>query len=269
MSSAPKQHSVDRTGCALGVVFALAIEADGFAALATHVFDTQASGIVFREGLIAERRVAWCVSGAGSQAATLATQLLIDGHRPRLIASAGFAGGLCPSISRGSIVYPTRVLRVRADMTVAETLPLTDIQPEATFPNPVMMHDPSRMTSLVSVDHVVYTAAEKLRLFNSTGALVVDMESFSVASRSHAAGLRCASVRVVSDASEQDLPPEIGRLVQPQSAMRRVGAALAAIGRRPRAAADMWRLWEHAVIDGKTLAGALERLCRFLPTDNG
>jgi len=268
MASASKQHPVDRADCALGVVFALAVEADSFAALATHVFDTHAGGIVFREGLIAERRVVWCVSGAGSQAATLATQLLIDGHRPRLIASAGFAGGLCPSISRGSVVYPTRVLRVTAGMTVAETLPLADIQPEAVFPSPVTVLDPLRTTSLVSVDHVVYTAAEKIELFNSTGALVVDMESFSVASRSHAAGVRCASVRVVSDAAGQELPPEIGRLVQPQSAMRRAGAALAAIGRRPRAAADMWRLWEHAVIDGKTLADALERLCRFLPTDN-
>ncbi len=268
MPSAPKQQSVERAGCALGVVFALAVEADGFAALATHVFDTQASGIVVREGLIAGRRVAWCVSGAGSQAATLATQLLIDGHRPRLIASAGFAGGLCPSISRGSILYPTRVLRVTAGMTVTETLLLADIQPEATFPNPVTAHDPSRTTSLVSVDHVVYTAAEKRELFSCTGAVVVDMESFSVASRSHAVGVRCASVRVVSDAAEQELPPEIGRLVQPQSTMRRVGAALAVIGRRPRAAADMWRLWEHAVIDGKTLAVALERLCRSLPTDN-
>jgi hypothetical protein len=40
--------------------------------------------------------------------------------------------------------------------------------------------------------------------------------------------------------------------------MRRLGAALAGIGRRPRAALDMWRLWEHAVVDGRALARAIE-----------
>ena len=66
-----------------------------------------------------------------------------------------------------------------------------------------------------------------------------------------------ASGYTLVDAS-QDLPKEIAALVQPQSGMRRLGAALGAIGRRPRAAVDMWRLWEHAVVDGRTLAGAIK-----------
>ena len=64
---------------------------------------------------------------------------------------------------------------------------------------------------------------------------------------------------VISDDASQDLPREIAALVQPQSGMRRLGTALAGIGRRPRAALDMWRLWEHAVVDGRTLAAALQR----------
>jgi hypothetical protein len=46
--------------------------------------------------------------------------------------------------------------------------------------------------------------------------------------------------------------------------MRRLGAALGALGRRPRAAFDMWTLWEHAVVDGRTLAAALEEFVREL-----
>jgi len=53
--------------------------------------------------------------------------------------------------------------------------------------------------------------------------------------------------------------------VIPQSAFRRAGAALAAIGRKPAAAGTLWRLWEHAVVDSRALAAALERLVAALP----
>jgi hypothetical protein len=49
--------------------------------------------------------------------------------------------------------------------------------------------------------------------------------------------------------------------------MRRLGAALGAIGRRPRAALDLWGLYENAVVDGRALAAALADLCRSLPED--
>ena len=105
---------------------------------------------------------------------------------------------------------------------------------------------------------MVTTAAEKRDLAAATGADLVDMETYAVATAAHAAGLPCASIRVISDDASQDLPKEIAALVQPQSGMRRLGAALAGIGRRPRAALDMWQLWEHAVVDGRTLAGAIK-----------
>jgi hypothetical protein len=71
------------------------------------------------------------------------------------------------------------------------------------------------------------------------------------------AEIPCASVRVVSDTADQELPAEVAALAAPQSAARRLGRALGAIGRRPRAAFDLWRVWEHAVVDGRTLATAL------------
>ena len=82
----------DRPPAAAGIVFALGVEADGFAAIASDVIDFHAGGLVLHEGFVADRRIAWCTSGAGIESASKATSLLIDGHRPRLIISAGFAG---------------------------------------------------------------------------------------------------------------------------------------------------------------------------------
>lgn len=219
----------------------MAVEADAFAAGVREAVDFEAAGLTIREGLCADRRVAWCVGGAGPAAATRATRLLIDGHRPGVVVTAGFAGGLDAGIARGTIVMPSR------SVTGAGGPPLALMAGRVIGPG----------LAIVSVDRVVTTAAAKRDLAAATGAAVVDMETHAVAMAARDAGLPCAAIRVISDDASQDLPREIAALVQPQSGMRRLGAALGAIGRRPRAALDMWALWEHAVVDGRALATAI------------
>ncbi len=250
----------------VGIVFAMAVEADAFAALAQETVELSAAGLLFSEGTVAGRRVAWCVAGAGAEAAQRATRLLIDGHRPRLILSAGFAGGLDPAIVRGTAVSPRQALTrtggppIVCIATGQGSLPTSPTGPSPIGPSPIgpSAGIQSSDLAIVSVDHVVATAAAKRALAAASGASLVDMETYAVATVAQAAGLACVSIRVISDDSSQELPREIAALVQPQSGMRRLGAALGAIGRRPRAAVDMWRLWEHAVVDGRTLARAIE-----------
>ena len=239
-------------GCAVGLVFALDIEADPFAARVVDATILRGAAFSFHEGTIAGRRVAWVVSGAGAAAAGRATTMLVEGHAPALLISAGFAGGLAPEPLRGSLVVATAAVRAGA-----ERLPLA--QPARSLPDTLSGVD------IVTVDSVVATRAAKRDLHASTGAAIVDMETHAVASAARAARIPCTSVRIVSDAAEDELPADIARLVTPQSAFRRAGAALAAIGRKPATAATLWRLWEHAVVDGRALAAALERLVASLP----
>jgi adenosylhomocysteine nucleosidase len=249
MSNHPSTRSQD--ACVAGIVFAMPIEADAFAALASETVEYTAAAGRIVAGEVAGRRVAWSVSGAGGTAAARATRLLIDGHRPRLILSAGFAGGLTPALVRGSVVHPRRALSRSAGLPIE--LATTG---QGTGEGNV---------AIVSVETVVTTAAAKRDLAAATGASLVDMETYGVAKTAVAAGLPCASIRVISDDAAQDLPREIAALVQPQSGMRRLGAAISAIGRRPRAALDMWQLWEHAVVDGRTLAAAIRSFLDALP----
>lgn len=236
--------------CAAGILFAVPIEADGFARLATDAVELQTGGLTFREGTVAGRRVAWCVAGVGGDAAARAARLLVAGHRPRLLVSAGFAGGLAPTLARGSVIRAARV--IRPDGTAAR--PLASAVSVAGHP-----------LSLVTTDRIITTPAEKESLRAACAADAVDMETFAVAEVAATADLRCASVRVISDGASQTLPREVATLARPQSSMRRLGAALGAIGRRPRAAFDLWGLYENAVIDGRTLAAALADLCSTLP----
>jgi adenosylhomocysteine nucleosidase len=156
------------------------------------------------------------------------------------------------NLPRGSLTTPHRVLR-------------RGQEPIALAPWPENFLANSTATTLLTADSIATTPLEKRALAQATGADLVDMETWGVARRAMAAGLDCHSLRVISDAVDDQLPPEVARLVQPQSSLRRLGAACAALGRRPGAAVDLWRLWEHAVVDGKSLAFALEQLCGSLP----
>ena len=226
--------------CAAGILFAVPIEADAFERRVSERVETMASGLTFHEGLLAGSRVAWCVAGVGRERAARAARLLIDGHRPSLLLAAGFAGGLDPALTRGAAIEPAAV---RGDDDAAQLLSLA--APSATGP------------TLVTVDRIVHTPAAKAALAVATGAAVVDMETLAVAEVARAAGLPCRAVRVISDAAGDELPPDVTRLVQPQSAFRRAGSLLGTLGRRPRAALELWQLWERAVIDARTLAEAL------------
>lgn len=232
-----------------GILFAVNVEADAFDRLARDHVEMEAGPLRFHEGVVAGRRVAWCVTGPGREAAARAARLLIDGHRPRLLVSAGFAGGLVPSIPRGGVARPARVI------TTAGGSPL-----------PLAFGAEADLT-LVTGDRIVTTAAAKRSLAAETAAHLVDMETHAVATVAAAAGLPCAAIRVVSDDAAQDLPAEVVRLIEPQPALRRLGAALGALGRRPGAALDLWKLYEHAVVDGRTLAAELERFCGTLPME--
>lgn len=222
------------------------IEADAFERLTTDAVVTEAGGIEFHEATLGSARVAWCVGGVGRERAGRAARLLVAGHRPRAVVAAGFSGGLVAAVPRGSIVRPAAVCRLD------EAAPLALAGEEG---GPL----------LLTVDRILRTTAEKTAAARVSGATLVDMETHAVAAASREAGLPCHAVRVISDALGDELPADLGRLLEPQSAMRRAGTVLGMLGRRPRAAADLWRLWERAVGDGRTLAAALSELCRSLP----
>jgi len=252
-TSSPTDKLRPRRECAAGIVFALAVEADAFAGRAIETIEFRADGLVFHEGAVGARRIAWCVSGAGPESAARAARRLVAGHRPRVLVSAGFAGGLDPALVRGRLVRPAVV--VASDG--GDPIPLDRPDGDAILA-------PAAPT-IVTIPTVAATREQKRSLATATGAGLVDMETHAVASIARDAKLPCVSFRVVSDDAGQELPKEVVRLLTPQPPLRRLGAALGALGRRPRAALDLWSLWEHAVVDGRTLAEGLERFCRTLP----
>jgi adenosylhomocysteine nucleosidase len=206
----------------------------------------------FVEGECAGKVVALVVAGTGRKAARRAAQLLIDGHRPTWVISAGFAGALDPALARNSILFATEV--------VAEDGPRWAI--DVTIP-PEAESQRIRAGRLLTVDRIVRSANEKAALRAKYQADAVDMESSAVAAVCGERQVRFLSIRVVSDEAGTDLPAEVLSILG-RTGSYRVGAAIGALWRRPSSFKDLWVLREHAVEAADRLAevvaGALHRL---------
>jgi adenosylhomocysteine nucleosidase len=237
----PRPSTTTPASVAAGIVFALPVEADAFERRAADHRETRAARFVFHTGAVGGRRVAWCVSGVGAEDAAAATRHLVAGHRPRVVVTAGFAGALDPDIPRGVVMQPSLAMNDGDGPTI-------DLVRPAGTPTPL---------TIVSVGVVVASVEAKRALAARTGAHAVDMETYAVAKAATESGLPCLGIRVISDDAHHALPREVAGLSAVRSPLGRLGAALGAVGRRPSAALDFWRLWEHAVVDSKSLAAAV------------
>jgi len=128
--------------------------------------------------------------GVGSEAARRAAEAIIVLYKPARVISAGFAGGLDPTLRAGHALTPRLVIDAG---------------------------DGSRTDSGSGAGVLVSFAAvadseQKASLAQAYGADVVDMEAAAVSRCARAHGIQFTACKVVSDSRDQRLPPA-GRFV--------------------------------------------------------
>ena len=247
--STPSQPAPPPVSADVGIVAALGIEVAPLLAKLGRVRKYSGPKFAVVEGEVAGKLVAVVLAGAGRPRAQRGAEVLLDGHRPRWIVSAGFAGALDPTLRRNDIVLAAEVVNLEGrrygiDLAVPEGQGL-------------------RSGRLLTVDEIVRTAAEKAELRRDHGADVVDMETSAVAALCAERGVRFLSARVVSDEAGTDLPPEVLAILGRSGGLR-LGAAVGAIWKRPASVKDLLALRTHATEAAEALArfllGALPRL---------
>lgn len=242
--------------CDVGAVFALSEESGGLEDLLAEVATIKGNGFAIRVGLWKGRRVAVAIAGSGGSSAARAAEALIAGHRPRLVFSAGFCGGLNDSVKRGDLVVAERIVRPGG-----EELPV-DLDPIRSAP--LFSRPGVHVGRIVTTDAIVRRPREKRALGEEFDALAVDLESAAVAGVCARRNVRFLAVRVVSDAVDDRLPREVERLSRQKSRAARLGAALGAILDRPGAAKELYRLKQNALAASDRLAKGLASLIVFL-----
>ncbi len=229
----------------VGIVAALPMEVGPLLKRFSGVRKYAARGQTVIEGHVAGKLVALVETGMGRLRAQRGAQRLLDGHRPRWIVSAGFAGALDPEIRRNSVLMPVEIANVEGHRFPVEW------SATAGLPSGV-----ERRGCLLTVDEVILKADEKARLRAEHRADLVDMETSAVAALCLERGVRFVPLRVVSDDATSDLPPEI-LTIMGESGSYRLGAALGAIWRRPSSLKEMLALRDQAAEAGTRLAAAI------------
>lgn len=224
----------------IGIIAALAAEASTFAAT---------------DGTFcAEHRYVVTIGGVGpEQAATAAAACLDNGCE--VLLSWGLAGGLEPRLPPASLLIATEAID-ESGMSWA-----ADAEFNAMLGARLARLGPEKGV-VTSVATPVSSVAAKAALHaDRSGAVVVDMESATLARMAAAAGARFAAVRCVVDPADFDLPRAAlaGMRADGHTAVMATSAALL---RHPQELPDLLRLagWYRAAL--RQLARAAHELAQ-------
>ena len=176
------------------------------------------------------------VTGVGARNAERATRGALEMKRPQLVLTCGYAGGLDPALVSGQVVFA-------CDGPAALKASLQQAG--------------AREVRFHCAERIITTAAEKRALRAATGAEAVEMESGVIHGICRERGIPCATVRVILDTAEEDLPLDFNQVMTEDQ--RLDGAKLAAaILKSPSRIPGLLRLRKQSRFAGAELARVLE-----------
>lgn len=138
------------------------------------------------------------VTGMGAANAKREFLQALNRQKPSCVITCGFAGGLNHALPPESVV-----------MDAANDFPLTE----------KLLQAGAQQASFHCAEKVAVTASEKSALFAQTKCDAVEMESGAIRTLCIEQGIPAATVRVISDAANEDLPLNFNELMTPQMTM--------------------------------------------------
>jgi adenosylhomocysteine nucleosidase len=174
------------------------------------------------------------VTGIGRRNAAENIRDAIARVQPERVITSGFAGGLNPRLPCGAIIYEQDF-----DAGFAREL-------EELGAIPVRFHCHRR---------VAITAAEKSELWRQTGADAVEMESSVIRTICRELHIPSATVRVISDDAQQDLPLDFNALMTSDDRINYLKLMWAVISRPGRIPKLIQ--FQHQTLDAARKLGAV------------
>ncbi len=164
------------------------------------------------------------------------------GQPPELVLTCGFAGGLNPDLKLGDVVFESGKRKAESGNLEVRFL--------AAGAKPV---------NFFCADRIATTVAEKKKLRAETGADAVEMESAAIHAVCAEHGIPCATVRVISDTADEDLPLDFNALAKGDKSLD-YGKLFLAIAKSPGKIGALMRLQKKTKFAAAQLAAALEKI---------
>lgn len=176
------------------------------------------------------------VTGMGPQNARLGMEAALAHESPSYVLTCGFAGGLKSDWPRGAILFET------TSTSLADAL-----------------HQAGAHSGRFSTQpRVAVTRQEKHSLWTETHADAVEMESGVIQALCAGRSIPCATVRVISDAADEDMPLDFNALMDSSYRLRPSRLAWSLV-RQPQRLPALIRLGTSTQRAAQSLAELLTR----------
>ena len=180
-------------------------------------------------------RIRTVVTGMGARNAEHAICKVLEEQKPVLVLSCGFAGGLKPELTRGTIVF--------------------DVDPETKL-HPKLISSGAVPVIFHCSQKVATTGEQKRVLRQTTGADVVEMESGVIRKICRSSGIPSGTVRIILDTASEDLPLDFNELMTPDQRLN-LPKLLISLVKAPWKIKSLMRLQAQSAAAARKLAQVL------------
>jgi uridine phosphorylase len=135
-------------------------------------------------------------------------------YEPNLVLTCGFAGGLNPDLKLGDVVFE---LPLTPSLSPSDGERVSARTGEGLVAK--LLAGGAKPANFFYADRIATTVAEKKKLRAETGTDAVEMESAAIHAVCREHGIPCATVRVISDTANEDLPLDFNALAKPDKSL--------------------------------------------------
>jgi adenosylhomocysteine nucleosidase len=197
------------------------------------------------------------ITGIGRRNAEKSVREFLATHSPELVLTCGFAGGLNPDLKPGDVVFELFPRSSRCES--AQTEIGNQLEPTHVGCYEKLIAAGAKPAKFFCADRIATTAAEKNKLRAETGADAVEMESAAIHAVCRERGIPCATVRVISDMANEDLPLDFNALAKPDMGLD-CGKLTLAIVRSPGKIGALLKLQKQTRFAAERLAEVLFKI---------